>query len=122
MYRLRLAIVHNTIAPYRHPLFEKLSRDWDLMVYYCSTKNARREWDLWPRSYCYKHKLLPRIPIRISIEDESLNPSIVKELILNKPSALVLSDYTSPTVWLAFAVAKFLRIPLIYWTEGLLET
>ncbi|MGD0204340.1 MAG: glycosyltransferase family 4 protein [Candidatus Bathyarchaeia archaeon] len=91
------------------------------MVYYCSVKHSSRKWDLWPRNYDYEYKILPRIPLRTPLGDQSLNLSIIKELILNKPHVLILSDYTEPTIWLALAVAKLLKIPLIYWTEGIKE-
>jgi glycosyltransferase involved in cell wall biosynthesis len=121
MQSVKLAIVHNTITPYRHPLFETLSQDLDLIVYYCSVKHSSRKWDLWPRNYDYKYKILPRIPLKTPIGDQSLNFSIVKELVSNRPHVLILSDYTDPTTWLALTVAKLLNIPLIYWTEGIKE-
>jgi len=121
MHRLKLAIVHNTIAPYRHPLFESLSQDLDLVVYYCSVKHSSRKWDLWPRNYDYKYKILPRIPFKTPLGSNSLNLSIITELVLNKPHVLILSTYTDPTTWLAYFVAKLLKIPLIYWTEGIKE-
>jgi glycosyltransferase involved in cell wall biosynthesis len=121
MQRVKLAIVHNTIAPYRHPLFEKLSQDLDLIVYYCAAKHSSRKWDLWPRNYAYKYKILPRIPFRTPIGDQSLNLSITKELVSNRPHVLILTGYTDPTTWLALTIAKLLKIPLIYWTEGIKE-
>ncbi len=117
MPSIKVAIVHNTIAPYRHPLFERLSETVDLTVYYCSMKHTSRNWDLWPRNYDYRYKILPRIAIR----ELSLNPSIVKELALNRPHVLVLGGYVDPTMWLAFAVGVFLKIPVIHWTEGTKE-
>lgn len=121
MSKVKVGLVHATIGPYRHPLFEKLSNEVDLIVYYCSANCGSRKWDLWPRNYDYKYKILSRIPFKTSIGGQSLNPSIITELILNKPQVLILSDYTDPTTWLALAVAKLLKIPLIYWTEGTKE-
>lgn len=117
MPRLKVAIVHNTIAPYRHPLFEKLFQKLDSIVYYCSAKSGSRSWDLWPRNYDYKYEILPKI----SFGEISVNPSIVKELALNRPYVLVLGGYVDPTMWLAFAVGKLLKIPIVYWTEGVKE-
>jgi len=74
-------------------------------------------WDLWPRNYDYKHKILPRIPVG----ELSINPSIVRELALNRPHMLVLGGYVDVTMWLAFAMSKFLKIAVIYWTEGIKE-
>jgi glycosyltransferase involved in cell wall biosynthesis len=117
MHQLRVAFVHNLIAPYRHPLFERLSRSYDLTVYYCSAKRVSHKWDRWPRTYDYKYRVLPRIPIG----ELSLNPSIVSMLALRKPDVIVLGEYEDPTTWLAFIVCKFLKIPIIQWTEGIKE-
>ena len=116
-----VALVHNTIAPYRHPLFEKLSRYLDLRVYYCSLGHSSRKWELWPRHYDYKYKILSGMLLKTSVGDLSINPSILKELFLNRPRVLVLGGYVDATMWLAFAVGKLLKIPVIYWTEGTRE-
>jgi glycosyltransferase involved in cell wall biosynthesis len=71
--------------------------------------------------YDYKYKVLPRIPLKTPIEELSLNPSILKEIIKNKPDVIVIGGYIDPTMWLAFAVAKLLKIPIVYWTEGIKE-
>jgi glycosyltransferase involved in cell wall biosynthesis len=121
MYRVKLAIVRNAMAPYVHPLFEMLSHHLDLIVYYYSGESSGIKWDLWPRNYDYRYKTLPGISLKTSIGDQNLNLSIITELILNKPHVLILEDYTSPTTWFALAIAKLLKIPLIYWTEGVKE-
>ena len=121
MSKIIVSVIHSTIGPYRHPLFESLSKELDLKVYYCSVNYELRKWDLWPRKYDYEYKILPRIPLRTPLGNQSLNLSIIKELILNKPHVLILSDYVEPTIWLALAASKLLKIPLIYWTEGIKE-
>ncbi len=113
----KVAIVHNTIAPYRHPLFEKLSQNLDLIIYYCSVKHGLRNWTLWPRNYDYEYKVLPGI----LVGDFCANPSVVKEIAVNKPQVLVLGGYVDPTMWLAFALGKLLKISIIYWTEATKE-
>ena len=121
-YPVKVIIIHNTVAPYRHPLFEVLSKYVELTVYYCSLKHGSRMWDLFPRNYNYKYKILPRIPIKMPIiEESSVNPSIIKEIIENRPHIIILGQYTDLTTWLAFGVSKLLRIPVIYWTEGMKE-
>jgi glycosyltransferase involved in cell wall biosynthesis len=121
MKNVKVILIHNTIAPYRHPLFEELSKKVNLMVYYCSIKENLREWDLWPRKYDYKYKVLPRVFIKTPFGELSLNLSILKEVIRNKPNVIIISGYTDPTTWVAFAVAKLLKIPIIHWTEGVKE-
>jgi glycosyltransferase involved in cell wall biosynthesis len=121
MNNVKVILIHNTIAPYRHPLFEELSKKVNLMVYYCSKKENLRKWDLWPRKYDYKYEVPPRVFIKTSFGELSLNPSILKEVIRNKPNVIIISGYTDLTTWVAFAVAKLLKIPIIHWTEGVKE-
>ena len=119
--RIRVALVHNIIAPYRHPFFETLAKIVDLTVYYCSMQHHFRKWDLWPRDYDYKFKLLPRIAIKTPVREFSLNPTIINEIIKSKPHIIIMGGYLDLTMWLVFAIAKLLRIPIIYWTEGVKE-
>jgi glycosyltransferase involved in cell wall biosynthesis len=119
--KVKVAVIHNTIAPYRHPLFEELAKRVELTVYYCAAKHAPRAWDLWPRNYNYEYKVLPRIPIKILSEEASLNFSIIKEILRNRPDVMIVGGYVDPTMWLALFTAKLLKIPVIYWTEGMKE-
>lgn len=121
MTRLKLAIIHNTITPYRHPLFEMLARSLDLVVYYSSVKRNSRKWELWPRNYSYQYKVLSGTQLGGSTSCGSLNLAIIKELISQKPDVVVLSDYTSPTVLLSLIITKLMRLPFVYWTEGVKE-
>jgi len=116
-----VAVVHNTVAPYRHVLFEELSRYLDLRVYYCSLKHSSRKWDVWPRTYDYEYKILSGLLLKTSVGELSVNLSVVKELFLNRPYALLLGGYENATMWLAFAVGMLLRIPVVVWTEGMRE-
>ena len=121
MLCIKVTIVHNVIAPYMHPLFEKLSKIVNLMVYYCSMKCGSRKWDLWPRDYDYKWKILPGILIKTPIGDLFLNPTIVKEIIKDRPHVVIIGGYVNPTMWLTFAISKILKIPVIYLTGGVRE-
>jgi glycosyltransferase involved in cell wall biosynthesis len=122
MNSIRVALIHGgEIAPYIHPIFEELSKKMDLIVYYCLVNSNIHKWDLWPRRYYYKYKVLPRIPIKTLIGTLSLNPSILNEIIKNRPDIIVIGNWVDPTMWLAFAIAKLLKIPIVYWTEGIKE-
>ncbi|MEM3504284.1 MAG: glycosyltransferase family 4 protein [Nitrososphaeria archaeon] len=119
MFNIKVAILHNTVAPYRHPLFEQLSKNVDLIVYQCSERESTRKWELWPRNYSYKFKVLSRIFIKTPIGDFNLNPTIVTEIVKNRPHVVIINGYTDPTTWITFAISKILKIPTIHWTEGI---
>jgi len=122
MSSLRVALIHGgEIAPYIHPIFEELSKKVDLIVYYSLVNSNVRKWDLWPRRYYYKYKVLPRIPIKTLIGTLSLNPSILNEIIKKRPDIIVIGNWVNPTMWLTFVIAKLIKIPIIYWTEGIRE-
>ena len=107
----KVFILYYTMAPYRHPLFEELSKDLDLTVYYLSKKHNLREWEIWPRSYSYNYKILPRIPFKTPFEEEiSFNPSIIKELLMKKPDIVIFYGYLDPTLWLALVFCKLFKI------------
>ena len=40
--KARLIILHNIISPYRLPIFEELSKKYDLDVYFCKAKTEDR--------------------------------------------------------------------------------
>jgi hypothetical protein len=39
MEKVRIVVIRNTIAPYRHPLFEELAKRVKLNVYYSAVKH-----------------------------------------------------------------------------------
>lgn len=117
--KYRVAIVHNTVAPYRHPLFEKLSEDssLDLTIYYCSRGHQVRKWEPYPRQYNYKHIFLPGITIKYI----SINPTVIHEIIKGRLDAIILGGWIDITMQMAFIVGSLLNIPLVFWVENIEE-
>lgn len=74
--KLKVMILHYIIAPYRNPLFEKLSKKYDLTVYFCKENNEDREWSTRLNDYSFKYKILPHKDLGPFV----LNKSIIKEL------------------------------------------
>jgi len=115
--KLKVVLLHNTIAPYRHILFEKLAQLCELIVLFCSEKPRHRDWEIWPRSYKYNYKVLPGT----SPLEFDFNPSIIGEILSLKPDVVVIADYSKPTMMLAFYTCRLRDIPVVYWTEGVEE-
>jgi len=78
MNKVRVALIHNTIAPYRHPLFEELAERVKLTVYYCTVKHASRAWDLWPETTIMNTRFFREYLSKLLTEEASLNFSIIK--------------------------------------------
>ena len=58
MSKPEIAIIHNIVTHYRHPLYEKLAEKMNITVYYCSERKKGRQWDMWPRKYNYNYEIL----------------------------------------------------------------
>jgi glycosyltransferase involved in cell wall biosynthesis len=56
--KLKIMILHNIISPYRNPLFEELSKKYDLTVYFCKEINKERKWSTELKNYSFKYKIL----------------------------------------------------------------
>src|SRR6056297_3102534 len=54
MNKPKVLLVHNEASPYRLPLFEELSREIDLTVYFCREKSSHREWNTSPEDYGFR--------------------------------------------------------------------
>jgi len=117
--KCRIAIVHNIVAPYRHPAFEKISEDprLEVTVYYCSWGYPGRIWDAFPRKYQYKYKFLHGA----TMKGLFFNPGIIFELIKNRFDAIIIGEWMYVTMQIAFIMGKLLRIPVLLWTEGIRE-
>lgn len=72
----KVMILHNIISPYRNPLFEELSKKYDLEVYFCKSKAKDRKWATNLKNYSFKYKILSHIDFGPLV----INPSIKKEL------------------------------------------
>lgn len=76
MKKLKVLILHNGISPYRNPLFEELSKKYDLEVWFCRGKDEQRSWSNSFENYSFKYQILPFIEKGSLI----LNPTLNKEL------------------------------------------
>lgn len=56
--KLKVMILHNIASPYRLPLFEELSKKYDLTIYFCKEKTQDRKWSTKLDKYSFKYKIL----------------------------------------------------------------
>lgn len=74
--KLKVMILHNIISPYRSPLFEELSKRYDLTVYFCEENTSDRKWSTKLDKYSFNYKILPHRQIGPFI----INPTLKQEL------------------------------------------
>lgn len=121
MKKIRVALIHNIIAPYRQPLFQHLSDHEliDLTVYFCSKSHKNRKWDV-KISDSYKNEIMNGFTISFNDNEFTyhLNPSIVHILTREKYDVVIIGGATDFTTELAFFTSKILKIPVILWSEG----
>lgn len=121
MKKVRVALIHNIVAPYRQPLFESLSNHEliDLSVYFCSKSHKYRKWDAeaWDS---YKNEIMKGFNLSLSNKEFTyhINPSIVSILTREKYDVVIIGGATDFTMELAFITCKLLKIPVILWSEG----
>jgi glycosyltransferase involved in cell wall biosynthesis len=118
--KYKVVLIHNIISPYRVPLFEGLSNhpSIDLTVYFCAKTHKHRKWDVL-ESEDYKYEILSGTTLEFSGITYHINPSIVSRLINGKYDAVILSGNPDFTTHIAFLTCKLLKIPFIWWSEGI---
>ena len=113
--KAKLIILHNIISPYRLPIFEELSKKYDLDVYFCKTKTNDRLWSTSLENYTFKYKILPSLNIGPLV----FNFSLLKELFKNKSDCFIVAECPENAISILtlFAIAKINKSKIILWNE-----
>ena len=114
-HKIRVAFWHNTFAPYRVPLFQRLSafEDIDLTVYYGSAKDAYRKWDVIFGDY-YKYVLLPYVSI--PGYPHKFNYTLFRELTIHRYDVIIGVE-NELGGQIAFWSARWMHVPFIIWSD-----
>jgi len=113
--KAKLTILHNIISPYRLPIFEELSKIYDLNVHFCKKKTNDRLWSASLENYTFKYKILPSLNIGSLV----FNFSLLKELIENKSDCFIVAENPENVISILtlFAIAKINKSKIILWSE-----
>lgn len=120
MKKLKVAFLHNIISPYRIPLFEGLSSHpfIDLYVFFCADTHKIRKWDI-IRSNSYNYEVLPGTALEFLNISYHINPSIISRLFRGEYDVVIISGSPDFTTHVTYITSKLLRIPTIWWSEGI---
>lgn len=113
---LRVLYITNIPSPYRVKFFNELGRYCYLTVVY-DRKIATNRDSKWfsAAETNFRSKYLKGFPIR---REHSMNIGIIKYLLRNKFSQIIIGGYSSPTAMIAMLYLKLKKIPYILNADG----
>lgn len=133
--KFRLGILTSHPIQNQAPLFRNLaaSPQIDLSVYFCSRMGLDPVHDPGFGQFVqwkilltegYSFKFLKNYPLSRNLNNffAFFNPSLIKRLARDRLDALMVHGYANATCWIAFAAARFLRIPIFLHGETVLGT
>jgi glycosyltransferase involved in cell wall biosynthesis len=101
MKKIRVALVHNIISPYRIPVFNELAsqKDIDLTVLFLSESARDRRWDtrIYKKQMRFNYKVLRHFKITFPFKEPveyTINTSIFEELRVGKYDVVITSGWT----------------------------
>ena len=107
---MNVAFVHNAFIEYRIPLFEKLSRDYNLNFYF--------EWfdsSLSRSKPTFKFRFLKSIKIT---KDHSFSPLLFFHLLKGRYNLFIAGAIGQINTYIAYLTSSLLRKPFIFWDEN----
>lgn len=117
----RVILLHNIITPYRLPLFQRLSKQVDLHVFFCKSKITGRLWPASLKNYSFKGEALRNITLPIG--GLVINPSLVFRLLTNPCDVYIVGENSENilSILTTLFIAKIFGRPFIVWS-GVVET
>jgi glycosyltransferase involved in cell wall biosynthesis len=126
---IKVEILSNEIAPYRVPLYNRLSSEegLDIEVLFCSKRIRERQWEIRTDRH-FKNVILPGFNLRLrksnyaqEIRTIHVNPTLLLHLFRRSPDVVIAVEFSIPAVT-AFTYCKLLGKRYISWSEGTLYT
>lgn len=114
-----VALVHNVISPYRSDLFEELSEQVDLRVYFCFEEESNRLWETSLADYSFDARILKHL----SVGPFVLNYLLPVRLWRRDADVYMAVDTfaTIFTTFLTLLIAKIRDRPFVLWS-GVIHT
>ena len=118
----KVILIHNMVAPYRLPLFQRLSEApfLELEVYFLRESASNRRWRT-DRPGQFRHKMLPGITLNFKGNDlfsYTISPTLPLELARSEYDIVVSAGWLDFACQVAFFISKARRKPYILWSES----
>jgi len=122
MRKYRVVLINDIIAPYRLPLFEKLSQSplIDLQVYFLGESTKERRWKT-GLSCRFNYKVLPRIELSFRVPDlftYLVNPTFPLCLIRENYDVVITDGWFNFACQAAFFMSKMMGKSYIIWSRS----
>lgn len=124
----RLAILVNIVAPYRIPIYQALSKGFELVVYYSGYERDRKTWvdlsvgipvrKVWGVTLVFPQKRKGKV---FGLRHFHINPGYFTELIKFKPDAIITNEMGFRST-VALVYGYLFRKPVWVWWGGTLHT
>lgn len=111
----KILLIHNVIAPYRLPLFEKLNELLDLSVFFCKESREGRKWQPSLTDYFFKKEVIREIDWKGFF----INFSLPLKLLSHRYDVYGVGENRPVLFSSLFTLffTKILRKPFIIWSE-----
>ena len=117
--RPRVLLCDNEMSPYKLPLYEELSKIWDLTIYFSRYRGAGRLWQIDPQKWTFRFTVLKRLPwIPFSV-----NPTLPFRALAPYDLYIVAGGSLQDTfgMFAAILAAKIRRRPSIFLTDAFIS-
>jgi glycosyltransferase involved in cell wall biosynthesis len=118
--RPRVLLCDNEMSPYKLPLYEELSKIWNLTVYFSRYRGAGRLWQIDPQKWTFRYKVLKRLPwIPFNI-----NPSLPFRALTSYDLYIVAGGSLQDTFGMLAAIlaAKVRKRPSVFLTDAFIPS
>ena len=129
MKDIKIAILTNIVAPYRMPIYKRLTQEFKTLILYSGYESNRQMWDRLERSLI-NAKRVWGVSFPIPRRGEGgvydwkflhINPGYFTELLRFRPNAVISNEMGFRSL-IALVYSKIFRKPLWIWWGGTLHT
>jgi glycosyltransferase involved in cell wall biosynthesis len=117
---VRIALLTETPAPFRIPLFNALAAEpgVEALVLFLAAEDPRRDYPLYEREFAFARRFLPGRDLLGRGRWLVLNRGAVRELRRFRPGAIVIGGWNQPAFWQALAYGRLAGRPVVVWVES----